>query len=143
MESLIVFLKNGESIRYPEKSEAEWDYGHGVVRVETPLSDIKDIYRMEEIQSVRYSGNVWKDAPAKKEAEEREPCLHLEIYRGGRPKKDVYVEGIAKFWIECGENGKKRLVIMDSWEQKDIEDMPIDEVSEIYAAIEYRKKAKA
>ena len=88
MENLIVFLKSGEVIRYTENSVAEWDYGHGVVKVETPLSDIKDIYRMEEIQSVRYSGNVWKGTPTKKEAEEREPCLHLEIYRGGRPKKD-------------------------------------------------------
>lgn len=142
MENLSVFLKNGEIIHYPEKSGAEWDYGHGVVKVETQLSDMKDFYRMEEVQSMRYSGNIEKTA-AVAQTEEREPCLHLEIYRGGHPKKDVYVEGIAKFWVECGANGKKRLVIMDTWEQKDIEDMPIDEVSEIYAAIEYRKKAKA
>lgn len=143
MESLIVFLKSGEIIRYPENSVAKWDYDHGVVKVETQLSDIKDFYRMEEIQSVRYSGNVWKDAPAKKEAEERELCLNFEIWRKGEKKETTLCEdGIIMLHVERRE-GDDTLIFMDVKTDKEIEAVPVHEIEEIYADIKYRKKAKA
>lgn len=143
MKSLIVFLKNGEIIRYPEESEAEWDYGHGVVRVKTPLSDIKDIYRMEEIQSVRYGGNKCKVEPAKKEAEEREPCLSFEIWRKEVKKETTLCEdGIIMLHVERRE-GDDTLIFTDVKTDKEIEAVPVHEIEEIYADIKYRKKAKA
>lgn len=138
MENFIVFLKNGEIIRYPENAVAEWDYGHGVVKVETPLSDIKDIYRMEEIQSVRYSGNVEKI-----EAEEREPCMNFEIWRKGVKKETTLCrDGIIMLHVERRE-GDDTLIFTDVKTDTEIEAVPVHEIEEIYAAIEYRKKAKA
>lgn len=140
MENLIVFLKNGEIILYPENSGAEWDYGHGVVKVKTPLSDIKDIYRMEEIQSVRYSGNVWKDAPAKKEADEREPCMSFEIWRKGEKKETTLCEdGIIMLHVERRE-GDDTLIFMDVKTDKEIEAVPVHEIEKIYAEADCRKK---
>ena len=143
MENLIVFLKSGEIIRYPENSEAEWNYVHGVVKVKTPLSDMKDFYRMEEIQSMRYSGNVWKGAPAKKEAEERELCMSFEIWRKGVKKETTLCrDGIIMLHVERRE-GDDTLIFTDVKTDKEIEAVPVHEIEEIYAAIEYRKKAKA
>lgn len=140
MENLIVFLKNGEVIRHPENSEAEWDYGHGVVMVKTPLSDIKDFYRMEEIQSVRYSGNVEKDTTEKKEAEEREPCLSFEIWRKGKKKETTLCEdGIIMLHVERRE-GDDTLIFMDVKTDTEIEAVPVHEIEEIYAEADCRKK---
>ena len=143
MENLIVFLKSGEIIRYPENAGAEWDYRHGVVRVETSLSDIKDIYRMEEIQSVRYSGNVEKDTAAKKEAEECEPCLNFEIWRKEVKKETTLCKSdIIMLHVERRE-GDDTLIFTDVKTDKEIEAVPVHEIEEIYADVGDRKKDKA
>lgn len=143
MENFIVFLKNGEIIRYPENAEAEWDYGHGVVKVETPLSDMKDFYRMEEIQSMRYSGNVWKGTPTKKEAEEREPCLSFEFWRKGVKKETTLCrDGIIMLHVERRE-GDDTLIFTDVKTDTEIEAVPVHEIEEIYADVGDRKKDKA
>lgn len=148
MENLIVFLKSGEIIRYPENSEAEWNYVHGVVKVKTPLSDMKDFYRMEEIQSMRYSGNACKVEPAKKETakkenEEREPCLSFEIWRKGVKKETTLCEnGIIMLHVERRE-GDDTLIFTDVKTDTEIEAVPVHEIEEIYADVGDRKKDKA